>query len=418
MWMFCRPLHAIIAISLIVELAIAEERHALPIDYKAPPHNYWEREPQDVFSALLKKMASSEVKLDTSSEHSFTRSLLAALDVPVSSQLLVYSATSMQSERINARNPRALYFNEDVYVGVVPGGLVEVISIDPELGGVFHVFDYPQPGVVPRVERATKCFNCHATNATQRLPGLIAESVASLPNGGSYESYRGKEQGHQIPLASRFGGWHVTSAKPIGPTKEGVFAQTTASGVRIVRIKPGEMSDLRKHLIPTSDILPNLLHEHQIGFDNRVMQAAYLGREMEAKSAALSQEDETRLNDKARELVRYVLFADEAKLPPGGLVGDPQFAKDFSRNKKAVASGASLKDFDLRTRMFKHRCSYMIHTPQWQKMPSIIKTRIYAGMKGALSGKDREFNYLPADERLNIVAILRETLADIPADWR
>jgi hypothetical protein len=413
------PLHCSLAlVVLFTAIASAEEKPVRAIDYKAPPHNYWEREPHDVFSELLKKMASGEVKLDTSEEKSFVRSILAALDVPVSSQLLVYSATSMQSERINARNPRALYFNEDVYVGVVPGGLVEVISIDPELGGVFHVFDYPRPGVMPRVERATKCFNCHATNATQRLPGLIAESVAPLPNGGSYESYRGKEQGHQIPLAIRFGGWHVTSAKPFGPTKEGAYAQTTANGVRIVRIKPGEMSDLGKHLMATSDILPNLVHEHQLGFDNRIIQAAYLGREMEVKGGALSASDEALLNDKARELVRYVLFADEAKLPPGGIVGNPQFSKDFARNKKAIANGASLKDFDLKTRMFKYRCSYMIYTPQWQKMPSIVKTRIYAGMKAALSGKTRDFAYLPAEERLGIVAILRETLPDLPADWR
>ena len=168
---------------LVTSARSADEKPAPVIDYKAAPHLYWEREPQDVFSALLKKIANGAVKLDTSDEHSLTRSLLAALDVPVSSQLLVYSATSMQSERINARNPRALYFNEDVYVGVVPGGLIEVIGIDPELGGVYHVFNYPRPGVPPQVDRPQKCFNCHATNATQRLPGLIAESVAPLPNG-------------------------------------------------------------------------------------------------------------------------------------------------------------------------------------------------------------------------------------------
>ena len=416
--MLRRTLYATALVTLTVVSTPAQEKEASAFDYKAPPHNYWEREPPDVFSALLKKLASGEVKLDTSDERSFARSVLAALDVPVSSQLLLYSATSMQSERINARNPRALYFNEDVYVGVVPGGLVEVLSIDPEIGGVFHVFNPPQPGVMPTVDRPTKCFNCHATNATQRLPGLIAESVAPLPNGGSYESYRGKEQGHQIPLAVRFGGWHVTSAKPFGQTKEGAYAQTTPNGVRITRIKPGEMSDLGKYLLPTSDILAHLVHEHQLGFDNRVIQAAYLGREMEAKGSARTFADDARLNDKARELVRYVLFADEAKLPAGGIVGDPQFAKDFARNKKAIASGASLKDFDLKTRMFKHRCSYMIYTPQWQKMPAIIKTKVYAGMKGALSGKNRDYAYLPADERLGIVAILRETLPDLPADWR
>lgn len=396
----------------------AVEKPRAVLDFKAAPHNYWERQPQDACTALMAKIASGEAKLDTSGEKAFVRSVLDALKVPVSSQLLVYSATSMQSERINPRNPRALYFNEDVYVGVVPGGRVELAGIDPELGGVFYIFQSPQPGVTPIAERSTRCFNCHAGSATQRVPGLLAESVAPIISGASYENYRRDEQGHQIPLAVRFGGWHVTSAKPFGDTKANIFARNNGSGIQIVRVKPGEMWDLEKHLLPSSDILPHLVHEHQIGFDNRVFQAAYLAREIEAKRGLPSLEDQARLNDKARELVRYVLFADEAKLPPGGIAGDPQFAADFLRNKKTAANGASLKDFDLRTRMFKYRCSYMIYTPQWQKLPAPIKTRVYAGMKGALSGKNREFAYLGDDERRSIVAILRETLPDLPADWR
>lgn len=413
-----RAVSFLILLQVLPVAAPAVEKAAPVLDFKAAPHNYWERPPQDACTALMAKIASGEVKLDTSGEKAFVQSVLDALKIPVSSQLLVYSATSMQSERINPRNPRALYFNEDAYVGVVPGGRVELAGVDPELGCVFYIFQTPQPGVVPMAERSTRCFNCHAGSATQRVPGLLAESVAPIISGASYENYRRDEQGHQIPLAVRFGGWHVTSAKPFGDTKANIFARNNGSGVQIVRVKPGEMWDITKHLLPTSDILPHLVHEHQIGFDNRVFQAAYLARDIEANGRMPSLEDQARLNDKARELVRYLLFADEAKLPSGGIVGDPQFAADFQRNKKPAAGGASLKDFDLRTRMFKHRCSYMIYTPQWQRLPALIKTRVYAGMKGALSGKNREFAYLGDDERRAIVAILRETLPDLPADWR
>jgi hypothetical protein len=129
-------------------------------DFKAPPHSYWERQPKDAVTVFLAKVSSGEIKIDASSEHSFVRGILDALKVPVSSQLLVYSATSMQSERINPRNPRALYYNEDVYVGVVPGGRVEMIGVDPEMGGVFYLFDPPRAGLPPRAERSTRCFNC------------------------------------------------------------------------------------------------------------------------------------------------------------------------------------------------------------------------------------------------------------------
>ena len=388
------------------------------LDYKAPPHSYWERPPQDAVTAALAKIQSGELKVDTSSDRAFVASLLGALKVPVSSQLLVYSATSMQSGIINPRNPRALYFNDEIYVGFVPGGLVEIMGVDPELGGVFYIFDKPQPGQLPRTDRSTRCFNCHAGSATMRIPGLLAESVAPIISGASYENYRRDEQGHQIPLADRFGGWHVTSAKPFGETKANIFARSDGSGVKIVKVKPGEMWDIEKHLLPSSDILPHLIHEHQIGFDNQVIHAAYLAREIGDKGRTPTLADDKRLNEKATALVRYILFTDEAKLPPSGIAGDEKYAADFLSNKKASGTGLSLKDLDLKTRMFKHRCSYMLYTPQWQKLPALIKNRVYAGMKLALSGKDRNYAYLSAQERLAIVSILRETLPDLPANWR
>ena len=388
------------------------------LDYKAPPHSYWERPPQDAVTAALAKIQSGELKVDTSSDRAFVASLLGALKVPVSSQLLVYSATSMQSGIINPRNPRALYFNDEIYVGFVPGGLVEIMGVDPELGGVFYIFDKPQPGQLPRTDRSTRCFNCHAGSATMRIPGLLAESVAPIISGASYENYRRDEQGHQIPLADRFGGWHVTSAKPFGETKANIFARSDGSGVKIVKVKPGEMWDIEKHLLPSSDILPHLIHEHQIGFDNQVIHAAYLAREIGDKGRTPTLADDKRLNEKATALVRYILFTDEAKLPPSGIAGDEKYAADFLSNKKASGTGLSLKDLDLKTRMFKHRCSYMLYTPQWQKLPAMIKNRVYAGMKLALSGKDQNYAYLSAQERLAIVSILRETLPDLPADWR
>ena len=388
------------------------------LDYKAPPHSYWERPPQDAVTAALAKIQSGELKVDTSSDRAFVASLLGALKVPVSSQLLVYSATSMQSGIINPRNPRALYFNDEIYVGFVPGGLVEIMGVDPELGGVFYIFDKPQPGQLPRTDRSTRCFNCHAGSATMRIPGLLAESVAPIISGASYENYRRDEQGHQIPLADRFGGWHVTSAKPFGETKANIFARSDGSGVKIVKVKPGEMWDIEKHLLPSSDILPHLIHEHQIGFDNQVIHAAYLAREIGDKGRTPTLADDKRLNEKATALVRYILFTDEAKLPPSGIAGDEKYAADFLSNKKASGTGLSLKDLDLKTRMFKHRCSYMLYTPQWQKLPAMIKNRVYAGMKLALSGKDRNYAYLSAQERLAIVSILRETLPDLPANWR
>jgi hypothetical protein len=54
----------------------------------------------------------------------------------------------------------------------------------------------------------------------------------------------------------------------------------------------------------------------------------------------------------------------------------------------------------------------------WREMPAVAKTRVYALLKEALSGKDPEYAYLPMEERSSIVAILRDTVPDLPKDWR
>jgi hypothetical protein len=97
---------------------------------------------------------------------------------------MVFSASSLQSEIINPRNPRALYFNEDTYIGWVPGGLVEIIAADPEMGPMFYVFDRLRPGgPVPNVTRSTKCMNCHAGQRHPQAAGPDRRITARLACG-------------------------------------------------------------------------------------------------------------------------------------------------------------------------------------------------------------------------------------------
>src|SRR6185437_12589492 len=111
--------------------------HTMAID--EAPFNYSKAEPQNALSELRKKVADGAVKLAWDAEYGYLPALLEALQVPVSSQMLVFSKTSMQRDRISPQNPRALYFNDDVYVGWIPGApLMEVSIADPKLGGVFY----------------------------------------------------------------------------------------------------------------------------------------------------------------------------------------------------------------------------------------------------------------------------------------
>ncbi|GEP41297.1 hypothetical protein BGE01nite_05880 [Brevifollis gellanilyticus] len=392
------------------------------IEFRKPPHNYLTHEADDRFAHLLKKLNSNEVKLDTANDKAFLTSILAALDIPVSSQILVFSASSLQSEIINPRNPRALYFNEDTYVGYVPNGKVEVISMDPTHAAIFYIFDRLRPGNLPLIARSEKCFNCHAGNATRRVPGLIAESLLPMASGASLETYRRDEQGHQIPLDQRFGGWHLTGGHHLETTHANLMGVSTDAGkFNKVSAEPGQMWNIESHLLPTSDILPNLVHEHQLGFENRVFHAAYVMRALHPEGCGmLPSSAKPEVEKLADELARYILFTDEAKLPAKGIDGDPAFARDFARNRKPTKGGASLKDFDLKNRLFKYRASYMLYTESWQKLPPALKERVYYKMAEGLRDQNPGpvGKHLPVEERHAIRAILKETLPGLPGWWR
>lgn len=402
-------------------LAAAETKEPRVMDFRAAPHSYLDWKPKDRFAELQQRAMKGDVKIDTTNDKTFLTSLLAALNIPISSQIMVFSASSLQSERINPRNPRALYFNEDTYVGWVPGGLIEIIAADPEMGPMFYVFNRLRPGgPIPDVERSTKCMNCHAGNATRRLPGLIAESLLVSRAGSSLETYRRDVQGHQIPLDIRFGGWHLTGEHNIANNKANIMGVPQNGKNVIVPVPPGENSDLNLHLLPTSDILPNLIHEHQMGFENRLVYAAYTVRQLKAdRKGMLGAAEKDEIEERAQEVARYAMFADEAKFPAKGMVGDPAYVEDFLRDRKTSKSGLSLKDLDMKTRIFKHRCSYMLYTDSWKAAPKELKERVYYHMALYLRDQaDAQHAHLSPGERLAIRTILKETMNDLPSWWR
>jgi len=122
-----------------------DETNALPTyrDINDPPHHYRARTPRDRFTRAMETIEKDQ-RLDRSSEKAFLVSFLKILDVPVSSQTLVFSTTSLQLSLISPSNPRAIYFNEDIYIGYIPGGRIEVLALDPELGAIFYIFDIPR----------------------------------------------------------------------------------------------------------------------------------------------------------------------------------------------------------------------------------------------------------------------------------
>ncbi|HUR44840.1 MAG TPA: hypothetical protein VMZ27_03110 [Candidatus Saccharimonadales bacterium] len=384
-----------------------------------PPHNYWKRPLRDRFTELKAQLESGVLPLDRSSERSFVVSLLRALGIPASSQMLVFSTTSLQLSLISPSNPRALYFSEDVYLGYVPGGRIEVLSIDPELGGIFYIFNIPKSDQQSvQVERSQRCMNCHAGADSRHIPGLVIKSVVPGPRGGSLTAYRTEESGHQIPFAERFGGWYVTGIGSFTNHWGNLTGRLSPEGLSTYPVPPGTLFDKARYPVATSDVLPQLLHEHQTGFINRMLEAIYKERAFE-EDGAITSSEERELGSLANGLARYILFADEARLPRGGIEGDAEFKKDFLKVRRTSSMGLSLKDFELKSRLFKHRCSYMIYTALFQAGPKLVKELVLKRLSEALDTNkpNREFSYLPDSEKKEIHDIIKETVQGLPPGW-
>jgi len=382
------------------------------------PHDYWQRPLHDRFTHLNAEVEAGRVVLDGSGEKPFLLSLLKALEVPASSQMLVFSTTSLQLRLITPGNPRALFFNEDVYVGYIPGGRIEIVSLDPALGGIYYIFDIPHGAEPLHADRSNRCMNCHAAEDTGFVPALVIKSVIPGVRGGSLDSYRHGETGHGVPFAERFGGWYLTGADNFAPHLGNAVGQLSPAGMTKFPLVPGEHFDFARYPMASSDVLPQLLHEHQIGFVNRAVAATYHTRALLAHGK-LDEAARADLDQQAREFTRYLLFADEVPLPSGGVAGDPAFKADFLHTRRCDAQGAALKDFDLHTRLFRYRCSYMIYGASFSGLPAEFKQRVYGRLGQALdvARADAEYVYLPAAEKEAIRGILRGTLSDLPAGW-
>ncbi len=387
-----------------------------PLGVEDPRHRYATAPHRDRFAAFKADWEAHRIVLGLDNELAFLRSLLAALEIPVSSQILVTSATSLQKGRITPRNPRALYFNDDTYVGFVPGGQIEVLSLDPDLGGIFYIFERLQSGRRPAVDRADDCLTCHAPYALGNLPVLVIESVVPSPSGGGEKAFRRGESGHGVALGDRFGGYHVTGAGPALPRHWGDLIIERRDGRALEVPNPvGRRFDLARYPAPTSDLLAQLLHEHQAGFANRTMEAVYRWRALGFAGGATP----AAAGELAEPLVRYLLFADEVPLPGPETFGPSPYAADFAARAVRDPAGRSLRDLDGATRLLRYRCSYLVYSAPFAGLPESFRPAVLARLDRALAADgDPLASHLPAEERRTIRAILAATLPGYPGRGR
>ena len=375
-----------------------------------PAIQYSSRPVHDAVSSLSGPLAFDE-------DSGYLKSLLAALEISVESQITVFTQTGIQGRRTGPANPRALYFNDTTVVGWVRGGpFLEMVSQDPEQGIIFYTLDQEKVEKPQPERRVEPCLTCHESYNSLGVPGMLARSLFPSPMGEALYPLGSFLTDHRSPLEQRWGGWYVTGKVGANRHMGNAFVTDQDKPEAMVNEKTLQADslagkfDTRGFPSAYSDVVALMVFDHQAHMSNLITRIAWETR------VAIQEKRKVEAAQEAKEFVDYLLFVDEAALksPIEGVSG---FAKKFASLGPFDGKGRSFRQFDLERRMMRYPCSYMIYTEAFDAIPAPAKDAIYQRMWQILSGGDKDPKYSrlsPADRRA-VIEILRDTKKDLPA---
>jgi len=387
-----------------------------PLDLDHPAITYRTRQSTNVVDTLSARVQAGQVNLPYEDTTGYLKPVLDALNVSVDSQMVVFSKTSLQLNNFQPRNPRVIYFNDSVAVAWVRGGFIEIAAHDPAQGAVFYRVLRAVTGP-PAFFRDDSCLSCHNAFATLNVPGFLAKSVPSAVDGSGLPWLGNYLTDHRSPIVERWAGWYVTGKTgAIRHLGNAPLANRNADDLTIDAANLN-LADLRSrfdtsgYLSPHSDVVALLVFDHQIRMMNLLTRIGWQARTL-AHDGRSEPAIVTGLRDIASETVDYMLFVDEA--PLSGVSGTSGFAESFGKRGPRDSKGRSLRDFDLKQRLFTNPCSYMIYSEAFERLPPAAKRAIYQRLWEVLSGRVRAPKYarLSSADRDRIIEILRETKRD------
>ncbi|MEO8377405.1 MAG: hypothetical protein ABI579_07015 [Candidatus Sumerlaeota bacterium] len=390
------------------------------LEYEGEPLRYNVQTPTDPVTRLMHRLAADEATLEFDAQFGYLPALLDKLRIPRSSQTLVFSKTSLQRRFITPDNPRAIFFNDDVYVGFIPGApALEVSAADTRSGGVFYRLDNEKVRR-PQFVRDQNCLDCHGAQRTLGVPGHFVRSIGTDLTGelDGMREVSGIDQ--CTPLADRWAGWFVTGqhgaqthrGNLIGPEAFARAAKDTNYLGNLTDLR--RFFDVKKHLRPTSDITALMVLEHQAKMHNYITRLNFETQIMTNTYGHIRY-----LTGQVNAFLRYLLFTEEAPLT-ARIIGDAEYVREFTAHGPFDAKGRSLRQFDLQTRLFKHPCSFLIYSAQFDALPPVMRDHLLQRLHAILTGQDHDsqFARLAAADRQAILEILRETKPTLPDYWR
>ena len=388
------------------------------LPFGKPVVDYFTKKANDPVMRLQDSIHSGKVTLKSDSNHGYLKSLLSHLDVPLSSQLLVFSKTARAPNLVSPASPRAVFFNDLVSVAWIPGAReLELTAIDPKRGTIFYTLDQPDEEETrsPQVfERNRQCLACHAGRSSLEVPGLLLRGFQTDRAGRMLFGF--SRVTHDMTYDRRWGGWFVTGS-PDGLVHRGnLFGEAENEKHKQ---EPGFLSSLPDLKVrgdfsawpaPSSDFVAHLVLAHQVHGINLLIRVG-----MEARL--------NRRSDAEDRLIRYLLFADEPPMTLTHLESRDcrarTYARWFEAKGKRAPNGDSLRELELTKRLFKNRLSYLVHTPLFDQLPEDARVRLLRRLWRGLTYDEPEeaFRHLEKDERARIIGIVRATKKNLPRYW-
>lgn len=366
-------------------------------------------------AALAAQIESGKETMSWDERFGWLPAISKALHLPKASQMLVFSKTSLQRSFIHPQNPRALYYNDTVYVGYIPGApVIEISEVDPKLGGVFYTVEQRKSDR-PVFTRSDSCLECHASGRSMGVPGHLIRSIETAADGMPDLSTAVESIDHRSPLTDRWGGWYVTGNHGAmthrGNIVGGRDRKNPTAGANVASL--GGYFETAKYVAPGSDIVALMVFEHQAHMHNYIARLNYMANQHIASYGHVDY-----LKSPVEGFVKYALFAEEFELT-SPVEGDPAFVKEFETGGPRDSKGRSLRQLDLKRRLFRYPCSFLIHSDAFRNLPALLKKRIYARFDEVLVGNDTSDAYakLTGEDRKAVREILTETLDDLPEGW-
>jgi hypothetical protein len=371
--------------------ASAQSRSAYPglLD-QHPAIDYPFAAVNDVVTQLRRDITIGTKTLTYDGEQGYLRSVLDALNVPVESQLLVFSKTGVQNAHTSPEHPRALYFNDRVVIGYIPGApFLEMAAHDPKQGVIFQTLVQSSPA--PQFARPDRCLSCHRSENSLEVPGILVRSNFAAPDGRAMPQLGSFVVDSRSPFEQRWGGWYVTGANGALRHMGNAFVtdpskpEAAMSAQTVTRSSLDARVEVALYPAATSDVAALMVFDHQGRAMNLLTRLGWETRIAAAYGAPDFSKGE--LRDAVTATVDYLMFVDEARLPaPVG--GGSTFARTFAQQGPRDRQGRSLRDLDLQTRFFKYRCSYMIYSPAFDALPIDAKREVLTRLSGAITDRD------------------------------